>query len=138
MPCRSIVFAATVIAGLAFGSDALAQQAPAPGSSASPEATPSAPSMPSAAPSGDTAPVATAEPTAMPLDEASPSPPPHPPASLAGTLLSLKGTIATVKMANGSVQAYTVTAKTAALLKKSVGKKVAFRLVHGVLNLLPH
>jgi|GEM_PF-6039817 len=52
--------------------------------------------------------------------------------------MSVKGTIATVKMANGAMQSYTVTAKTAALLKKSLGKKGVFRVVGHVLDIVPH
>jgi hypothetical protein len=52
--------------------------------------------------------------------------------------MSIKGTIATVKMANGTVQTYTVSAKAAAALKKSLGKKLLFRVVRGALDVVPH
>lgn len=69
-----------------------------------------------------------------------PSPSPQHAAShsLSGTLESIKGTIATVRLADGGLQTYTVSAKAAALLKKSIGKKLAFRVLHGALDVLPH
>ena len=72
----------------------------------------------------------------MPTEE--PSPAPGATHSLSGTLMSVKGTLATVRMANGTLQTYTVTTKTAALLKKRLGKKGIFRVVHGVLDIVPH
>lgn len=73
-----------------------------------------------------------------PQDDASPSPEPASRRSLQGTLMSVKGTIATVKMANGAVQTYTVSTKAAAALKKSLGKKLLFRVVKGALDIVPH
>jgi hypothetical protein len=117
---------------------ALAQATPAPtaspgqGTSVLPNA------MSSAAPAADPAPTPRAESTAAPGDEASPSPQPSSGQSLRGTLMSIKGTLATVKLANGTLQTYTVTAKAAAVLKKSLGKKLLFKVVHGALDVLPH
>lgn len=56
-------------------------------------------------------------------------------AVLHGTLTSLAGTKAVVKLANGTSQTYTVSAKTAAMLKHRVGKNVAFRVLNGALTL---
>lgn len=52
--------------------------------------------------------------------------------------MSIKGTVATMKMANGTVQTYTVSTKLAGVLKKSLGKKLLFRVVKGALNVVPH
>ena len=111
----------------------------APGGAQTPASEPTASPDPmvSAAPAIDATAAPTAEPTYAPADESSPAPAPAP-RSLRGTLLSVSGTIAKIRMANGAVQTYTVSAKTAALLKKSIGKKVVFHAVRGVLNLLPH
>ena len=79
-----------------------------------------------------------AEPSAAPADEASPAPAASSGRSLQGTLMSIKGTVATMKMANGTVQTYTVSTKVAAALKKSLGKKLLFHVVRGALNVVPH
>lgn len=54
-------------------------------------------------------------------------------AALHGTVTSVTGTTAIVKLANGTSQTYTVSAKTAAKLKLHVGKKIAFRVKNGLL-----
>lgn len=125
MPYRSLLLALAVVAGAvpSVSGTVLAQQAtPLPSTSPSPDPDPSG--VPTEGP--------------MTHDDAVPSPEPASGRSLAGTLMSVKGTIATVKLANGTVQTYTVTTKTAALLKKSLGKKGLFRVVGHVLDVVPH
>jgi hypothetical protein len=111
-----------------------AEAQPAPMVSESPEPATS----PAAIPSADATVSPSPDASIAPSEDASPTPAPAPAGSLRGTLMSIKGTIATVKMANGAVRTYTVSAKTAALLKKSLGKKFAFRVLHGALDLIPH
>ncbi len=126
MQPRSLALALTVAL--------LALTGPAAAQSASPSPSAEATAAPSTEPSVPPS----AEPSASPSDETSPAPQPSTARSLRGTLMSIKGTIATVKLANGQVQTYTVSAKAAAALKKSLGKKLLFRVAHGALDLIPH
>ncbi|MDB5072182.1 MAG: hypothetical protein JWM87_3293 [Candidatus Eremiobacteraeota bacterium] len=139
MHFRSLVIALTTAGIVAGGCPVLAQQA-APVPSASPESAPSgAPvSTPAAAPTTEASAVPAAERSVPPADEASPATVPGSGRSLKGTLMSIKGTVATVKMANGAVQTYTVSTKVAAALKKSLGKKLLFRVVKGALDVVTH
>jgi hypothetical protein len=123
-----------------LGCPALAadQAAPTPSTSPDPVASVAPSAASSAAPSADASIAPSAEPTAAPSDQTTPAPQPSTARSLRGTLMSVKGTLATVKMANGTVQTYTVSTKVAAALKKSLGKKLLFRVVHGALDVIPH
>jgi hypothetical protein len=126
MPFRPLALL-TAAALLALGAPAVAQQS-SPEPNASPE--------PAATGAGglrwEASPGPKPEPVSSPAPEESPA---H---SLRGTLMSLKGTIATVKMANGAVQTFTVPGQTAAVLKRSIGKKLLFRVVKGALDIVPH
>ncbi len=143
MQHRPLALALTVAALLGWAGPAAARQ-PAPAASASPATAESAaPSAePAAAASQEPVSAASAEPSPAASTEPSPSdasPAPLPAGrSLRGTLVSLKGTVATVRAANGTLQSYTVSAKAAALLKKSLGKKLLYRVVRGTLDLVPH
>lgn len=104
----------------------LGRPSPVPSSAAS--ATPStAPSaVPSVVPSVIPSVVPSTLPSTLPVSTR---------AALRGTLTSLTGTKAIVKLANGTLQTYTVSTKTAAMLKHRVGKNVAFRVLNGALTL---
>ena len=95
---------------------------PGPGASAEPSA------APTAAPA--------AEPSAEPL-----SAPAHGTSlgkrALRGVLKSLKGTKAVLKLADGTMQTFNITSQTAALLKSHLGKNGVYRVVDGVLTLVP-
>ncbi len=54
---------------------------------------------------------------------------------LHGTITAISGTTVTVKLANGSVQTYNVSAQTAAALQSSLHKSIAFTVQNGVLAL---
>jgi hypothetical protein len=139
MHSRSLVLALIAAAVVAGGCPVLAQQAaPLPSASPDPAASGAPVSVPAVVPSAEASAVPAAEPSAAPGDEASPAPQPSSGRSLTGTLMSIKGTVATVKMANGAVQTYTVSTKVAAALKKSLGKKLLFRVVKGALDIVPH
>ncbi|HEY0615686.1 MAG TPA: hypothetical protein VGC96_13625 [Candidatus Elarobacter sp.] len=142
MPHRRIAPALLTAALFMLAGPGLAAAQPMPAASATPEPAPSTSALPSAEPAAPPRAEVTAspQPAAPPdaSDDASPSPAPGSKATLSGTLMSIKGTVATVKMANGAVQTYTVSGKTAALLKKTLGKKFAFRVLHGALDLIPH
>lgn len=137
MPFRSLAFTLAAAALVAAGCPALAQQA-APVPSASPG--PMSSTVPGIAPAADASAAPVAEPSASPVPDetATPAPEPSSKRSLSGTLMSVKGTVATLKMANGTVQTYTVSTKVAAALEKSLGKKLLFRVVKGALDIVPH
>jgi hypothetical protein len=84
------------------------------------------------------------EPSAAPAAEPSAEPSPAPAhgtslgkRALRGMLKSLKGTKAVLKLADGTMQTFNVTAQTAALLKSHLGKNGVYRVVDGVLTLVP-
>ena len=102
--------------------------------SAHPSTSPSAhPSIsPSAHPSMSPSAHPSTSPSAVP--SASPSPLNAKPAR--GTLISVVGTTATIKNANGTSRKVTVSAKTAAVLKHRIGKNIVYRIVNGALVLV--
>jgi hypothetical protein len=127
MPTRPFVLTLTAAAVVALTGVAVAQQAsPAPSPAAEPAA--------SIAPS-ETMPTPSPEPSSTPADDASPEPSKR---SLSGTLVSIKGTVATIRLASGALQTYTVPANAAVALKKSLGKKLLFHVVRGALSVVPH
>jgi hypothetical protein len=128
MPTRPFVLTLTTAAVVALTGAAVAQQAsPAPSPAAEPAA--------SIAPS-DTMPTPSPEPSSTPADDASPEPSSK--RSLSGTLVSIKGTVATIRLASGALQTYTVPANAAVALKKSLGKRLLFHVVRGALSVVPH
>ena len=115
--------------------------APASGQTASPE--PVASPVPAASavlPSNVPDPTASPQPATSPSPDASPSPAAKTSLSkrvLHGMVKSLKGTKAVLRLADGTMQTYSVSAQTAALLKKQLGKNAVYRVVDGVLTLAP-
>jgi Spy/CpxP family protein refolding chaperone len=105
--------------------------------------------LPSAEPSSGPgmtmpAPAASADPSAAPAAEPSAEPSASPShgtslgkRALRGVLKSLKGTKAVLKLADGTMQTFNVTSQTASLLKSHLGKNGVFRVVDGVLTLVP-
>ena len=114
--------------------------APAIGQSTSPE--PVASPVPAASavlPSNVPDPTASPQPATSPGPDASPSPAKAPLSKrvLHGMVKSLKGTKAVLRLADGTMQTFSVSAQTAALLKKQLGKYAVYRVVDGVLTLAP-
>src|SRR5947209_1020795 len=107
---------------------------PSTSPSAHPSTSPSA--HPSTSPSAHPSTSPSAHPSTSPsaVPSASPSPLNAKPAR--GTLISVVGTTATIKTANGTSRKVTVSAKTAAVLKHRIGKNIVYRIVNGALVLV--